>query len=227
MRSFWQAKMKDSRSSIVERYGIPYGGGLFILYLLMSTTGFMNFIIFLLFVVWICMTIRIKGNSLFDWQEAYKAIYVLNTPDPRDGFRYGSCCRLDYVLQDVAGERQRAISTLKILSSTMPLARGHLGLCYLFGNGVERDINKGWDLCLSAARDLNYEGIYGIGHCYEHGIAVAKNEVKALAIYQMASKEAKNNRVNMIVKIMGALTALWSMILIVGFGYFFIGWIGG
>lgn len=63
-----------------------------------------------------------------------------------------------------------------------------LGRCYLEGIGVEKNIDKGLELCRSAA-DFDDKAMMYLAKCYENGIHVRKNLETAFHYYLSASKK--------------------------------------
>lgn len=67
-------------------------------------------------------------------------------------------------------------------------ARVNLGNMYLEGKGVERDVNKGMNLLLSAANDGYVRGQYQLGFLYEQGVGVPQDQALALEWYRKAAQ---------------------------------------
>ena len=55
----------------------------------------------------------------------------------------------------------------------------NLAFCYLYGNGVDEDTTKAFELYEQSALLGHSAGMYGVGICYQHGIGVAKDLNKA------------------------------------------------
>lgn len=67
-------------------------------------------------------------------------------------------------------------------------ARVNLGNMYLEGKGVERDVNRGVELLLSAAHDGYARGQYQLGALYEQGMGVPQDQALALEWYRKAAQ---------------------------------------
>ncbi len=67
-------------------------------------------------------------------------------------------------------------------------ARVNLGIMYLEGRGVDRDINQGVELIRSSAGDGYARAQYRLGSLYEQGVGVAQDETQALEWYRKAAQ---------------------------------------
>ena len=62
----------------------------------------------------------------------------------------------------------------------------NLGYSYYYGEGVEQDYEKAWDLFQQAAELGQPSAIFSLGECYYEGNAVEKNLEEAAVWYQKA-----------------------------------------
>lgn len=67
-------------------------------------------------------------------------------------------------------------------------ARVNLGIMYLDGRGVDKDINRGVEFMRSAADDGYVRAQYRLGELYEQGMGVAQDEAQALEWYRKAAQ---------------------------------------
>ena len=68
-------------------------------------------------------------------------------------------------------------------------AANFLGVCYLFGNGVNRDEEKAVELFREAAEKGNVAAQVNLGICYEYGIGIATNIREAEKWYEKAADQ--------------------------------------
>ncbi len=67
-------------------------------------------------------------------------------------------------------------------------AMTNLGLCYLYGNGVEQNANLGFDWLSQAAIRQDEDAYYYVGYCYEMGYGVPQNDTQAILWYKTGAK---------------------------------------
>ena len=61
-----------------------------------------------------------------------------------------------------------------------PSAQGNLGLCYLMGDGVGKDVAEAVKWIFKAAEQGDSEGEFMIGMCYAKGIGVSLDEAEGV-----------------------------------------------
>ena len=67
-------------------------------------------------------------------------------------------------------------------------AQTNLGVCYMHGNGVERDTEKALSWYLKAAEQNEPSALTNAGECYMYGIGTGKNIEKAVTFLSKASE---------------------------------------
>ncbi len=80
---------------------------------------------------------------------------------------------------------------IKASDANHPMAKYQLGGCYLYGNGVETDVEKGMSLLESASEQGVAEASYYIGQYYE---LIGKNKKKAQFWYDKAAEQGYETR---------------------------------
>ncbi len=65
----------------------------------------------------------------------------------------------------------------------------------IYGNGVEVDLEKGFELALKAAEAGNDRGMFLTARCYHHGKGVEQDYVKAMEWYQKAAEHGHSTAV--------------------------------
>ena len=74
-------------------------------------------------------------------------------------------------------------------------AKHSLGLCYIKGDGVEKDSTKAFRWIRDAAEQGNAEAQASLGTCYQKGEGVAKDYLVAFKWYLMAAEGGSNTAV--------------------------------
>lgn len=74
-----------------------------------------------------------------------------------------------------------------------PYALFDLGVRYLDGNDVEKDLEKAFDYFLEAAKGNVPVAQYNVGQCYEQGLGVRQNFSEALRWYEIAAENGDND----------------------------------
>ena len=69
-------------------------------------------------------------------------------------------------------------------------SQAELGLCYMFGRGVQENRETAYQYFVKAAQQGNSVGETWLGHCYENGWCVATDAGKALELYLRAAGKA-------------------------------------
>lgn len=72
---------------------------------------------------------------------------------------------------------------------SFPKALCGLGVCYYYGNGVEKDLTKAVEWFTKAAEQGDADAQYELGGCYDWGIGVEKDLTKAIELYTKAAKQ--------------------------------------
>lgn len=67
-------------------------------------------------------------------------------------------------------------------------ANRYIGLSYLNGEGVKKDVNKAFEQFSLAAERGDVTSKYWLGHCYENGLGTPKDLTKAVYWYQQAAQ---------------------------------------
>ncbi|CAB4390905.1 unnamed protein product [Rhizophagus irregularis] len=60
----------------------------------------------------------------------------------------------------------------------------HLGYCYQYGIGIEKNEIRAFQLYKEAAEKGHINSKYDLGRCYLHGVGIEKNEIKAFELYK-------------------------------------------
>ena len=74
----------------------------------------------------------------------------------------------------------------KAAEGKLAVAQNNLGILYLNGKGVERNVSEAFKLFESAARQGDGWGLNNLGGMYEMGWGVAKDRSKAATYYKQA-----------------------------------------
>ncbi|MCM1519310.1 MAG: toll/interleukin-1 receptor domain-containing protein [Lachnoclostridium sp.] len=67
-------------------------------------------------------------------------------------------------------------------------AQNGVGICYLKGQGIERDPNMAFEWFTKTAEHNNPTGLYNLANCYRDGTGCEKNRAKAKELYKKAIK---------------------------------------
>jgi TPR repeat protein len=77
---------------------------------------------------------------------------------------------------------------LKNIEGEHPASKRVIGFLYLDGRGVERDLNKAYDLISEAAANLDPLAMYVLGGMYEGGRGVEQSDKEALYMFAFAAE---------------------------------------
>ena len=72
---------------------------------------------------------------------------------------------------------------------SFPKALYELGVCYYYGNGVEKDLTKAVEWFTKAAEQGYVSAQYNLGYCYENGDGIDKSLTKAVEWYTKAANQ--------------------------------------
>ena len=75
-------------------------------------------------------------------------------------------------------------------------AQFNLGICYLFGHGVEQDFEEAAKWFRKAAEQGNAEAQFNLGVCYEHGHGVEQDYEEAVKWFRKAAEQGDENAEN-------------------------------
>jgi TPR repeat protein len=67
------------------------------------------------------------------------------------------------------------------------IAMQNLGNCYLYGEGVEKNYNKAFELFKQSAEGGYSGGMTSLGYCYDKGIGIKIDKQKAFELYQKSA----------------------------------------
>jgi uncharacterized protein len=84
---------------------------------------------------------------------------------------------------------QAAVAWQELSEFGLPEAKSNLGLAYLQGQGVAKDVTKGRALMLEGAVDSNPRGIFELGRAYQKGLFGAPNYAEAMTLYKHAADD--------------------------------------
>ncbi|PKK65004.1 kinase-like protein [Rhizophagus irregularis] len=70
----------------------------------------------------------------------------------------------------------------------------HLGKCYQFGKGIEKNPSKAFEIYKKSAEQENINAQFLIGRCYYRGIGTDIDHVKAFELFKIAAEEGNYSR---------------------------------
>jgi TPR repeat protein len=70
----------------------------------------------------------------------------------------------------------------------------HLGKCYQFGKGIEKNLSKAFEIYKKSAEQENINAQFSLGRCYYRGIGTDTDHVKAFELFKIAAEEGNYNR---------------------------------
>jgi TPR repeat protein len=73
-----------------------------------------------------------------------------------------------------------------------------LGRCYFYGEGVEKNYEKAFDLFMTAAEKDSVDAQFNVGNCYFHGHGTKVDKTKAVEWYEKAAESGHPGALNMI-----------------------------
>lgn len=87
-----------------------------------------------------------------------------------------------------AGVRAGFHELKKMSEKGVSIAQVHLGTCYFYGYGTEKNRGSAVYWYTQAAKLKNPQGYFNLAKCYEHGEGVKQKKKEALRMYQQAEK---------------------------------------
>ncbi len=148
--------------------------------------------------------VALPGRSLADTKEllaetsrAYQALDVESTTlQAWLGYRevmvrYGDFHRLG--LRGMARQPERAIAwyegadTLGVIDARLRLAD-----CYMYGTGVDKNEERGFELCASAADEGDTAAFNHLAYYFQYGLGVERNYTRARALFRKAANDGQD-----------------------------------
>lgn len=100
--------------------------------------------------------------------------------------------KADFLVGVVAYERHDYATALKELSdpalAEVPAVQGYLGRLYFFGQGVDRDPDRGMALLEAAAKGGDLDSVTLVAQAYDLGMGVKQDKAKAFAFWQIGAE---------------------------------------
>jgi hypothetical protein len=122
-------------------------------------------------------------NYLLNNQNNSNSIYLLGY------FNY-------YGIEVNINQQKASESYLKAMELKNNVAQLELAEMYIYGNGVDKNCNKAFELTKELAENGIPNAINKLGFCYENGIGTNINLEKAFEFYQKATDLGNSNGVN-------------------------------
>lgn len=95
-------------------------------------------------------------------------------------------------LKQDTGERRNAAKAAALYAKAAKAgsvrAAYNLGVFYLRGDGVKKDLGGAFNYFSQAAAKEHLGALYNLGYCYEKGVGTAVDKIKACACYERAAK---------------------------------------